>query len=306
MSIEPAWIAVDWGTSRLRAWAMSDTNQVLGFLENEQGMSKLSPDQFEPTLLDLIAPWRGQAVTRVIACGMVGAKQGWCEIPYAEIPFDLTSLVPQEITTLDSRLAVSIVPGLSQRDPADLMRGEETQLAGLLAQGSDFEGVVCLPGTHTKWCWINKGTVERFHTAMSGELFALFTQYGLLRYSIERGWDDDAFRRAIVETSTSSRDLTLLLFSIRAESILFRSTSAQSRARLSGLIIGSEIGGIIDDILGRPVIVIGSHGLSEHYRTALDHFGADVSLLRGDEAVLKGLALLFQNVRSVGQVESAL
>ena len=76
-----AWIAVDWGTSNLRAWAMGANNEVLEARGSEKGMGQLQSDQFEAALLELTEDWLtdGQ-VMPVVACGMVGAKTGWIQL----------------------------------------------------------------------------------------------------------------------------------------------------------------------------------------------------------------------------------
>ena len=68
---------------------------------------------------------------------------------------------------------IRILPGIAQRDPKapDVMRGEETQLLGALGVDAADDAVVCMPGTHSKWVRANGGTVERFATFMTGELF---------------------------------------------------------------------------------------------------------------------------------------
>ena len=69
------WIAVDWGTTSLRAWRMSHEGEILDHATSSDGMGSLAPDQFEPALLALIGDWlRPDQVTTVIACGMVGAR----------------------------------------------------------------------------------------------------------------------------------------------------------------------------------------------------------------------------------------
>jgi 2-dehydro-3-deoxygalactonokinase len=95
-------------------------------------MGKLPRDGFEPALLRLIGPWLTDGPP-VVACGMVGSRQGWCEAPYRTVP--CTPLDPgragDQAPTADPR-SVSIAPGLKQASPADVMRGEETQIAGAL------------------------------------------------------------------------------------------------------------------------------------------------------------------------------
>ena len=169
------WIAVDWGTTHLRAWAIRNGDPVAE-ATSDSGMGQLNRTDFEPALLDLIEPWLGQDRMTIVACGMVGSRQGWAEAPYAKVPVQPASdrLIRPE--TRDQRLSVHILPGLRQDDPADVMRGEETQIAGYLAGNPGFDGVVCLPGTHTKWVQVSAGEVVSFRTFMTGELFSLLSK----------------------------------------------------------------------------------------------------------------------------------
>ena len=83
--IKADWIAVDWGTSNMRAWAISASGSILAEAASDQGMSKLTRDGFEPALLSAVGDWI-TGPTTVVACGMVGSRQGWVEAPYAAVP----------------------------------------------------------------------------------------------------------------------------------------------------------------------------------------------------------------------------
>jgi 2-dehydro-3-deoxygalactonokinase len=178
------WIAVDWGTTHLRAWAMAEDGTVRAEARSDDGMGHLARDAFEPALLSLIEPWLGAGPMDVLACGMVGSRQGWVEAPYVAVPAKPTNLTPVPVTTRDPRLRVSILPGLKQDAPPDVMRGEETQIAGFLAAALGFDGVLCLPGTHAKWVQISAGEVVSFRTFMTGELFDLLSAVSVLRHSV--------------------------------------------------------------------------------------------------------------------------
>ena len=103
------------------------------------------------------------------------------------------------------------------------MRGEETQLAGLLAKNPNFEGTVCLPGTHSKWAEVSGGQVRSFQTLMTGELYALLAKQSVLKHSVDREkWNDDAFLEAIEVGLRNPGEAFAKLFSIRAESVRLR------------------------------------------------------------------------------------
>ena len=59
---------------------------MLAEATSDDGMGKLTRDGFEPALLRLIGPWLAGWPGPVVACGMVGSRQGWCEAPYRAVP----------------------------------------------------------------------------------------------------------------------------------------------------------------------------------------------------------------------------
>ncbi len=182
------WIAVDWGSSNLRAWAVGADGGTLAEASAGTGAIALAPDAFEGALLALVGDWLAEGRrTDVIVCGMAGARGGWTEAAYATVPCPPGPRAFARPPVADPRLAVRILPGLRQDAPADVMRGEETQIAGLVAGEPGFDGVACLPGTHTKWCHVSAGEVVSFASYMTGEIFALLAGSSVLRKTDRRG-----------------------------------------------------------------------------------------------------------------------
>lgn len=291
--VKPAWIAVDWGTSNLRAWAMSWDGTVLAEASSDEGMGKLSRDGFEPALVRLIAPWLAERPP-VVACGMVGSRQGWCEAPYRTVPCTPLDMAAQvQAPTTDLRLKVSIAPGLKQTSPADVMRGEETQIAGALRLMPGYDGVLCLPGTHSKWVHISAGEVVSFQTFMTGEMFALLSDASVLRHGMQGGgWDDAAFDAAVSDALSKPEKLGARLFSLRAEGLIAGLSPQAARARLSGLLIGTELAAAKPYWLGQRVTLIGAEKLSAAYARALQAQGVEAQRLNATDCTLAGLASL--------------
>ena len=286
------WIAVDWGTTNLRAFAMGREG-VIAQATSDDGMGKLDRDGFEPALLRLIGPWLTEGrVTEVVACGMVGSRQGWHEAPYRAVPcapLDPGSLVTAP--TRDGRIRVRLVPGLKQASPADVMRGEETQIAGALALMPGFDGVICLPGTHSKWAHLSAGEVVSFQTYMTGEMFALLSQASVLRHGMQgEGWDEAAFDVGVSDALSRPERIGAKLFGIRAEGLIAGLPAASARARLSGLLIGMELAAARPYWLGQAVVIVGSEGISNSYARALKGLGVEARMVTGGEAVLAGLS----------------
>ena len=296
-AITPAWIAVDWGTSHLRAWAMSANGTVLAQASSDRGMGRLDRAGFEPALLALVGPWL-QGSTPVIACGMVGSRQGWVEAPYAATPCPPQGSSFARAQSDDPRLAVRVIPGIKQLHPADVMRGEETQIAGYLAQNKGWDGVICLPGTHTKWAHISAGEIVSFQTFMTGELFATLATQTVLRHSIAAdGWDDAAFDTGLADAYGRPEKLAGRLFSLRAEGLLHDLPGAAARARLSGLLIGAELAAAKPYWLGQQIAVIGAGALARLYVTALAQHGAPATQVNAEAATLAGLTAAYRQLK---------
>lgn len=281
------WIAVDWGTSNLRVWRMQGSNAVAE-ASSDQGMGAVAPGRFEAALLALIEGWLEDRPMTVVACGMVGSRQGWHEAPYRAVPC-VSGGAMVRVPQTDERIAMHILSGVSQAKPADVMRGEETQIAGLIALEPDFDGVACLPGTHTKWAKISAGELCHFRTAMTGEMFHLLSTGSVLRHSMGEGWDADAFMDAIGETLSRPERLATALFNLRADGLLHGASGDVARARLSGLLLGAELAALKPYWLGERVDLIGTPGLNAAYMAALSQVGIEAKAHDGTELVLAGL-----------------
>ncbi len=266
---ELSWVALDWGTSNLRMMVLDKDDTVIDTREMAQGMAMLEPHEFEETLLTCLGQWLpAEGIVLIIACGMVGARQGWIEAPYAPCPGPpLPALGLTRAPTKDPRLDVRIVPGLAQYNPPDVMRGEETQVAGLLATEPDFEGMICLPGTHTKWVRVAEGMVTGFTSCMTGEIFALLSEQSILRHSVGGESDHAAFLRGAKDGLAEGGALLARLFSIRAADLLHDTRPDAARGRLSGLLIGAEIAAMTQH--AREVVVLGDRKLAALYGEAL-------------------------------------
>lgn len=290
------WIAVDWGTSHLRTWRMAGET-VQAEASSEAGMGTLERAGFEPALLALVGDWIN-GPTDVMACGMVGSRQGWAEAPYAAVPCTPLGPAPVRAPCADPRLRVHVIPGLKQANPADVMRGEETQIAGFLARNPDWDGVICLPGTHTKWAHISAGEVVSFQTFMTGELYFTLARHSVLRHSLaEPGWEDEAFAEGLSDGMTRPERLAARLFGLRATDLLEGRAPDATRARLSGLLIGAELVAARPYWLGQNVALIGAPKVTAPYQTALEAQAVPARIADGAEMVRAGLATAYASLR---------
>ncbi|WP_153772108.1 2-dehydro-3-deoxygalactonokinase [Labrenzia sp. CE80] len=299
------WIAVDWGTTNLRVWLMSAANEVLAQHQSQEGMGTLAKDQFEPALLHLIAqdlpPGKK---TNVVVCGMAGSRQGWAEAPYLTAPCPPPSAhQATHVSGTDPRLSVYLLPGVKQTGPEDVMRGEETQIAGLLSDKPSYDGMVCLPGTHTKWASIDHGKIRSFQTFMTGELFSLLSQNSVLRHGIEAGeLDLEEFRHALRHIGKDPSALAAELFRIRAKGLIAGLSPSKAFSRLSGLLIGAELAAVgLSAETTSSVIILGEDRVAQAYRVGLEALGLSSTCISAESATLRGLILAHASLKEAAQ-----
>ena len=287
-------IAADWGTSNLRVWSMDHQGNVINSITNGKGMSSLEPSEFEPYLINLIGNWlptEANARYPIIICGMAGAKTGWKEAAYLTAPcppINKEKIV--KIETEDQRISVSIIPGIMQKSPPDVMRGEETQIAGYLSKNPDFDGIICLPGTHTKWVHISAGEIVSFKTFMTGEIFLSLSERSILRSSVQSNdFDATSFLEAFENVYTNPALLSAKLFGLRAADLLENASTKILKSMLSGYLIGSELAGAKSYWLGQNIVIIGNNDLCVLYEKALKKLGLNATIENTQNVTLNGL-----------------
>lgn len=264
MTASPFAALVDWGTSNLRIWLVDSQGAVLGERQSPEGMGSLDKAAYPAVLEGHLSALGAPSDLPVVVAGMAGARTGWREAPYVETAAPLVGLFQHAVQPEGVSRPVYILPGVCQREGSayDVMRGEETQLAGALEQGLD-NALFCLPGTHSKWALVEDGQVRRFSTVMTGELFNLISRQSILRLSVPEDGDAEAdpeiFDAAVAQALEPGFALTSVLFSIRAEGLLAPDAKINPAARLSGLLIGAEIAAIRDDLQrhGKAYLKIG-------------------------------------------------
>ncbi|UCI30967.1 2-dehydro-3-deoxygalactonokinase [Mesorhizobium sp. B4-1-4] len=297
MSAIPAVAVLDWGTTRLRAWLIDGSGKVIAERRGDDGLLTAREKGFSNVLEGHLGAMGAPETLPVIICGMAGSRQGWLEAPYVAVPAPLGAILGGAAKVPDRKRDIRIVPGLAQRlaDAPDVMRGEETQLAGagLPAKGRHL---ACMPGTHSKWVVVEDGAVAGFGTWPTGELFSVLAAHSILKHSLGEhparvAADNPFFRRWCDQALGEGGDVTSKLFAIRAAGLLQDLKSQDAAACLSGLLIGGEIAsarrryGAGD----APVVLIASGALARLYQAALGLAGLDLRTVDADEAVRAGL-----------------
>ncbi|PVH28423.1 2-dehydro-3-deoxygalactonokinase [Pararhodobacter oceanensis] len=288
--IRPQWIAVDWGAEVQRAYAMGKGGQVLARAESRHD----SLADIESHLLDLIGPWLSDTPLPVLASGHIGAGGAFAVTPGA-VPCKPAEAKPQRQPTCDARIALHILPGVQQSRPADLMQGGETQVAGILAQHPQFDGVLCLTGAQSRWIHISAEEIVSFQSALTGELRALLSDHSSLQSALKGDGplDFDAFDAALSETLSRPERLAQALAGLQAIT-----DPAQARGRLSGLLIGAELAAMRPYWLGQQVLLAGPQDLSALYARALQTQGVPSASNDAEFLTLAGLCLAWKTLQA--------
>lgn len=291
-------IGLDWGTTSLRAYLYDIDGKVVATRQQAWGIRQLPEGGFAAALEAITADW---PACTAIAAGMVGSRQGWREAPYVALPADAASIAEGMLRVEDCHShELWIAPGLARRQPADVMRGEETQIIGALAgrsPGSTPQRFV-LPGTHSKWAAVSNGRITAFDTVMTGEMYALLLKHSILGAGLppeaDRPFVGEAFVRGVVCARDSGGEGVFgRLFSTRALMLAGELAPAQVPDFLSGLLIGEEfrIARLRDEDRSAPLCLIGEAALCQRYILAAGQFGyaAPVTV---EDAAAQGLWVL--------------
>ncbi len=287
--------AVDWGTTSFRLWVIDKDGGVVAASSGPFGMLGLAPAEFEPVLERSLSDLEVGQDVPVIICGMAGAAQGWCEAPYLHAPTSLAGLGRKAVRVPTTKRDARILPGVMQPRPANVMRGEETQILGFLRTHDTQDGIFCLPGTHTKWVRVEAGKIAEFTTCMTGEIFGLLSEASVLRHSIVAdSWDVPAFQAAVTEACGEPETVATSLFGLRAGGLVGDLKTETVRSRLSGLLTGAELAATRVFWEGAEVHLIGDASLCRNYRLALGTQQIAAQISDGEAMTLSGLKAAFE------------
>jgi len=289
-------IAVDWGTTSLRAARLDAHGHVLEERASGQGILSVPAGGFPAALDALCTGWQDHG-TLTLMSGMVGSRQGWLEAPYCPCPAGFDEVVRQLAWLRPGQLV--IVPGLSceHEGVPDVMRGEEVQVFGALQLLGLHDAVVVLPGTHSKWVTVIGGRIEGFTTFMTGEFYGLLRRHSILSRTLPPDdglFDESAFDQGVTH-ALAGRSLLGTAFSTRTVALFDRMAAEALPSYLSGLVIGEELRA--QPAVPDALVVIGTPELASRYQRALAQRGITTRAV-GHEATWHGLWAVAQTLEA--------
>lgn len=255
MGLPTYFISCDWGTSNFRLRVVeTDSLKVLTEHKTDQGVKTLYEkyqnqseksqfqffSQYLKTQLQQLPEEHRQY--RIVAAGMASSNIGLWELPYADLPFAQNGkhLVWKYLT--ENELGLLLISGVKSVD--GVMRGEEIQAVGLEEYLRPYsEGILLLPGTHSKHITFSNQQFQSFRTYMTGELFDILSKQSILSRSVTyTPWSSDranAFQEGL--SLGLAGQLSASLFTIRAKHIIDHQNPEDSYYQLSGMLIGDEL-----------------------------------------------------------------
>jgi len=324
----------DWGTSsfRLRLMDISDYT-IIGEVVSNDGISNIynawkakNEDNdvdrhyfFREQLqkqIQIISKKLGLKLdgVPVIISGMASSSIGMEETHYADLPFSVNgSKAELRHYASHENFSHHIILISGVKSEHDVMRGEETELIGLLslldAQGYKVDNAILIfPGTHSKHLYVQKNQLINFHTYMTGEIFNVMGNYSILQNSVDANHMADvseanlsAFRLGVSESRSSN--ILNNLFSVRVNQLFQKLDKRENAFYLSGLLIGSEMKSLCERAQEQLILCSGSN-LFELYRFAMDELGLlertiviPAQLI--DKAAMAGQIKIFQQLKNL-------
>lgn len=291
-------IGINWGSTNCRAYLLNGEGVLIAEWSKPAGVAKLDKPAMVALVDELLQQWPSAGA--VYASGMVGSNIGWCDVPHVMAPAGVAEVLGGAQNSAMGQWQVNIVPGVwCNREfdgGPDVLRGEEIEMFGVAALNPGWNGLLALPGTHTKWARFADGRIQDFFTSMSGEMFDRLTSAGLLASIVDgEAQDGPAFHEGVKVGRERQLGLGTLLFGARARVMRGRLDRKDAASYLRGLLIGSEIADALRVCVGlsqASVPLIGSGPVCRLYASALAAAGVDSHFVDSREACIAGFTAL--------------
>lgn len=308
-------ISCDWGTSSLRLrLADIDTQEVLAEYTSQQGIVATNA-LWKNSSLERFLFYRSvlsQGIKKlsmqcgynlfnvvVVVSGMASSSIGIKELEYKMLPvnangidFSVHTIDPES----DFQHKLIIISGL--KSSKDVMRGEETIIAGCDIKSMDEEQIFILPGTHSKHISIKNGIITGVKTFMTGELFDLLSTKSILSASVETGnlpaeCINPHFQRAVNEGA--SGNLLNSIFHIRTNQLFNISQPRENYYYLSGLLIGSELKDLMQNHYN-SITLVSDTKFENPYIQALHYLAMreNIHYIDANKALVRGQSIIYK------------
>jgi 2-dehydro-3-deoxygalactonokinase len=324
---------VDMGTTNCRVF-LTEGSRVwarveAGFGVRDSGRGKPANylhERLEALIAEASQMARAAGLTTVptyaVGAGMLTSRQGLLEIPHLAAPVgeeDLARHMQCYAPRLLGQIQLILVPGVRTGSlsadiattlRSDVMRGEETLVAGLLATGRiAANGALLNLGSHWKWIWVDENRrIARSRTALTGELIHVTQSNTLLASALPKDkpalLHEEWLERGGREAHESG--LSRALFCVRLLEQAGQGTAEERLSFLYGAFLEMELLTLRQNESLREVESIcltGPPALAGAWKQRLEQMDKKVQIIQEadrDQAYLEGLSRLFSLAKQQG------
>ena len=206
-------------------------------------------------------------ITRILASGMITSEFGLYELPHLEAPAGIKELHDSmaevsfpEISSIPFVFIRGIRVVSDSLSESDMMRGEETELVGLMTLcNCKGGGVYVLPGSHSKIISIDgEGKICSFATMLTGEMIMALSQNTILKDAVDIGISDLRAPDLKGGYLLSKREgLNKILFKLRIMKNILKYSPDEVYSFFVGAVLADEIDYILS--LDTDEIIIGGN-----------------------------------------------
>lgn len=292
---DKTFILADWGNSSGRLFCVRGSGLQPEILETKRVVGAKDTSDCAAVFEDVARHWiEKYGVTEAIFSGAVTSNIGWMTTKYAEAPARVSDVQKTKLTT-DYGLPCTFLSGTSIASGPhgyfDTVRGEDMQAFGWMALTGLADGILCTPGTHTKWMIVKDGAITNILTGVTGESFEVLNTHSMLTRGAEKAsHETPEFERGLSAMQRSPRPaLTHMLMAVRNLQLSGDITAARSADYLSGLLTGEDCASALEILLEGTIHIIGDGHAVDRYTHALTYLNQEVETHDGQACVIAGL-----------------
>ena len=250
----------------------------------------------------------------ILASGMLTSNVGILEIPHKNAPIRLEDLSKSMVRKTINEICTKpiwFVPGIKNISNEDLnasnianmdiMRGEETEAAGLIEKfHKDQELILVLPGSHNKYIFVKNNEILGCMTSLGGELLQALINNTILSDSVKRSFaesfDEEMFKLGV--SYSEKYGICHSAFMTRIISLFGNKSVLEVQNFLLGIVLGDEIKALknnkLFNLLKKPKFVVtGKPVIQKAYEYIFKSYNLNVELIKHTEQkYLSGYGLI--------------
>lgn len=268
------YIAIDGGTTNTKIFLVCDKqikgNLVTKGVKYNNGDNNEYKAEIKDALSQLLKDnnLTEADIDKIICSGMITSETGLCPLKHLETPCGIAEMADgmyeteiKDVSSLPFVFIRGVKTKAERFEDADMMRGEETEFAGI-AEADSSNSIYVFPGTHSKIIHTdNQGRISDFSTEFTGELIEIISKNSILKSSIDMSCTEFSEEYLIrgYEYATK-KGLNSALFKVRVLGNLFDGSKEEVYSFFIGAVLSAEINNIIKT-QKENVVIVGKHPL---------------------------------------------